>query len=284
MSGRVLVGAVGADDSWAGGKVAPNMECVLAPNASPWTLDGTNTWIVGVPSNSCLVIDPGPLGEGHLEAIEGRIEERGGRVSGVVLTHGHADHSAGAVDFAIRHGVGVCAWDERFAFAVAHRGDEQTLSDGQVIDIDGLLLRVVASPGHSSDSVCLVVDEDGIVLTGDTVLGRGTSLVAYPDGQLSEYLSSLERLSRICADSGIHTLLPGHGPVLQEPGKVLEYYLAHRRERLVQVQQAVAAGAQTAREVVETVYTDTPREVWPAAEATVQAQLDYLRQTGGIGD
>lgn len=276
MSGRILVGG---DGLWAGGEVTPMTECVLAPNASAWTLDGTNTWIVGNRGAACVVVDPGPLEGGHREAIEQRIEERGHRVTGVVLTHGHIDHSAGAPEFAKRHGVGVRAWDPRHGTPGPGSGDQHSLTSGDVIDIDGLAMSVLATPGHSSDSVCLLVE--GTVLTGDTVLGRGTSLVAHPDGRLAEYLASLQELSRICAETEVAALLPGHGPVIVDPQRVVEYYISHRYERLSQVRVAVEGGAISAREVVEVVYADVPREVWPAAEATVRAQLEFLESQGG---
>lgn len=275
MSGRILIGG---DEPWTGGEVTPVTECVLAPNASAWTLDGTNTWIVGHRESACVVVDPGPLAGGHREAIEQRIEERGHRVAGVVLTHGHVDHSAGAPEFAKRHGVDVRAWDPRHATPGPGSRDPQSLASGEVIDIEGLAMSVLATPGHSSDSVCLLVD--GTVLTGDTVLGRGTSLVAHPDGRLAEYFASLNELSRICAETDVSVLLPGHGPVISNPQRVVEYYISHRYERLSQVRAAVAGGAVNARDVVEVVYADVPREVWPAAEATVRAQLEFLASQG----
>lgn len=260
--------------------MTPLAECVLAPNASAWTLDGTNTWIVGASGGGCVVVDPGPLEHGHREAIEAALESRDLGVRAIVLTHGHEDHSAGAREFANRHNVDVRAWDEHLAHSSAHRSEPSVLTSGETIDIDGLSMSVLETPGHSSDSVCLVIED--LVLTGDTVLGRGTSLVAYPDGRLEDYLRSLEALSRLCADGGVRLLLPGHGPVLEEPTRVVEYYRSHRAERLTQVVDAVRAGAGTPWEVVEIVYAQTPREVWPAAEATVRAQLDYLRARGEI--
>lgn len=271
MSGRILVGG---DGPWSGGEVTPVAECVLAPNASAWTLDGTNTWIIGHRGSACLVVDPGPLSDGHLESIERCIEERGHRLAGVVLTHGHVDHSSGAPELAQRHAVGVRAWDPRHTSPGSRNQDSRSLADGEVIDIDGLGMSVIATPGHSSDSVCLIVE--GTVLTGDTVLGRGTSLVAHPDGRLIDYFESLNELARICSETNVSALLPGHGPVISEPQRVVEYYISHRYERLSQVRAAIEAGAITAREVVEVVYADVPREVWPAAEATVRAQLEFL--------
>lgn len=259
MSGRLLIGD---GDVWHSGEVSPLAVCVLAPNPSPWTLDGTNTWVLGAPDGTCVVVDPGPLGAGHEEAIIAVMEDRRARVSAVVLTHGHIDHSEGAQAFAQRMGVPVLAW--------AHG----TLAAGQSIEVEGADVRVVPTPGHSSDSVCFTLG--GAILTGDTVLGRGTSLVAHPDGRLEDYLASLRTLSRMCADDGIDMLLPGHGPVMRDPQQVVEYYLKHRYERLDQVRAAVSGGATSAGEIVDLVYSDIPPEVRAAAESTVLAQLAYL--------
>ncbi len=269
MSGRVLVGD-GSD--WTGGDVSTLATCVLAPNPSAWTLDGTNTWVVGAPDGECVVIDPGPLAGGHEAAILAAIEQRNGRVTNVLLTHGHHDHSEGAVDLANLLRVPLRAWDRARMGALRDSADR--LADQERLEINGADLVVIATPGHSSDSVCFVAGK--AILTGDTVLGRGTSVVAHPDGRLSEYLSSLQQLSRLCTDAGIDQLLPGHGPVIDDPRKVVDYYLSHRHERLEQVRAAMAGGATTVSEVVDRVYSDIPPEVRPAAEATVAAQLLYL--------
>lgn len=270
MSGRNLVG--GADD-WSGGVVSDLAECVLAPNPSPWTLDGTNTWILGSRGGRCVIVDPGPLTGGHREAILESVERRQSTVGAVVLTHGHPDHSEGARELANYLGVGVRAWDP--ALSVSGHVDDATLAHDDRVAVEGADIRVIATPGHSSDSVCFLIEDS--VLTGDTVLGRGTSMVAHPDGTLAEYLASLQILARVCSEHGVQRLLPGHGPVLEDPTRVVEYYVSHRHERLRQVSSAMKGGAVTAREIVDLVYADVPAEVRPAAEATVLAQLEYLR-------
>ena len=143
-----------------------------------------------------------------------------------------------------------------------------------VVEVDGLELRVLATPGHTPDSLTFWLPADQAVLTGDTVLGYGTTVVH----RLGDYLGSLERL-RAMADT-TRVILPGHGPKLDDPAGALDGYLAHRRERLEQVEAALAAGARTSREVVEHVYADVDRSLWPAAEWSVQAQLDYLAERG----
>ena len=121
----------------------------------------------------------------------------------------------------------------------------------------------------------MLLADDGALLTGDTVLGRGTTVIGQ-DGGLGDYLRTLDELRALADSAGLHTLLPGHGPLLNDPAGVLDYYIAHRQERLGQVRAALAAGARTPAEVVEIVYADVDRAVWPAAEVSVRAQLDYL--------
>jgi glyoxylase-like metal-dependent hydrolase (beta-lactamase superfamily II) len=236
------------------------------------TLDGTNTWVLRGSARGArsVVVDPGPLDRGHLDAVRAEA----GDVALVLLTHRHTDHSEGAAAFAAAAGCPVRAADP--AFRVGDAG----LDDGDMVRVDDLELEVLATPGHTSDSVSLLVSGDGALLTGDTVLGRGTSVVAHPDGQLGAYLDSLRRLRDLAARRVVTRLLPGHGPVLDDALEVLEGYLTHRAERLEQVRQAVAAGARTPRDVVESVYADVDRSVWPAAERSVAAQLDHLHAGG----
>lgn len=234
---------------------------VLAPNPGPMTLDGTNSWVLRAPGqDSCVLVDPGPLDEGHLAALVGC-----GPVEVVLLTHGHADHSEGAARLAALTGAPVRALDPR------HRLGEEGLADGDVVAAAGLELRVTATPGHTADSLSFCLPD--AVLTGDTILGRGTTVVAHPDGVLADYLDSLRRLQ----DLGDVQVLPGHGPELASAATAASHYLDHRAQRLDQVRAAVAAGATEARAVVEQVYADVDRVLWPAAELSVRAQLAYLR-------
>ncbi|HWG24965.1 MBL fold metallo-hydrolase [Actinospica sp.] len=247
---------------------------VLAPNPSPYTLEGTNTWVLREPgSTAAVVVDPGPLHEGHLAAILAAVEEQGAHVAQILLTHGHVDHSESAVRFAELTGAPVRALDPR------HRLGDEGLADGDVVDVGGLELRVVGTPGHSGDSLSFLLSADRAMLTGDTVLGRGTTLVAHPDGTLADYLDSLGLLRDSAARHEFDTVLPGHGPVVSDALGVLEFYIAHRKERLAQVEAALAAGDSTAPEVVRRVYADVDPAVWPAAELSVRAQLHYLDPT-----
>ena len=247
--------------------------CVLAPNPSPMTLDGTNTWVIAEPgSDAVVVVDPGPEDEEHLRRVLGVARAGDRHVAQIVLTHGHPDHSAGAARFAELSGAPVGALDPGLRLGTEGYGP------GDVITASGCELRVVATPGHTADSLSLLLGADGALLTGDTVLGRGTTVIA-SDGSLGDYLRTLDDLRSLADDAGLRVLLPGHGPLLGDPAGVLDYYIAHRKERLDQVRAALAVGARTPAEVVAIAYVDVDRSLWPAAELSVRAQLDYL----GVG-
>ncbi|GAB3308101.1 MBL fold metallo-hydrolase [Epidermidibacterium keratini] len=248
--------------------VTPYASVVLANNPGIMTLDGTNTWVLRAPgAPSAIVVDPGPGDREHLE----QIVAAAGPISLVLLTHRHDDHSESRAEFSELVSAPVRSYDPEFCVG------GEPLTDGEVIEDAGLRLRVQHTPGHTSDSICLVVDDetDPAVLTGDTILGRGTTVVAYPDGVLGDYLSSLRALTEYPS----HAALPGHGPELDSTGAIAEMYLEHRDQRLQQVRDAlgVLGDDASARQVVEHVYTDVPKENWDAAELSVQAQLLYLR-------
>ncbi len=232
------------------------------------TLDGTNSWMLRAAGHAgTVVVDPGPLDEPHLARLAAHPVEL------VLITHGHFDHTESIDRFVELTGARVRAKDAEWC-----RGGEP-LAVGEVISAGGLDLRVVAAPGHTADSVAFAVagDEPG-VLTGDTVLGRGTTVVTWPDGDLGDYLASLARLSAL----GPVPVLPGHGPALADCAGAADHYLAHRAERLDQVRGALRAGARTPGEVVATVYAEVDRGLWPAAEMSVRAQLAYLAELGEL--
>ena len=267
---------VGAADGRIDGSGTSRTRCVLAPNPSPMTLDGTNTWLISEPgAGSALVLDPGPEDEGHLQRICAVAGEAGQRIEQIVLTHRHPDHSAGAARLAELTRAPVRAVDP------AHRLGSEGLAAGDVLDVGGCILRVIATPGHSDDSVCLELAADGAVLTGDTVLGRGTTVIAR-DGSLGDYLDSLHRLRRLAAETGLVALLPGHGPLLANPAAVLDFYLTHRAERLAEIEAALAAGDKTPAEIVARVYSAVDPALRRFAESSVRAQLDYLQGRGEV--
>lgn len=250
--------------------VADGVGVVLQRNPGPMTLEGTNTWVLQAPgSGEIVVIDPGQ-GEpaDHLDALLAD----GHSVALVLVTHGHHDHVDLAPDLHMRTGAPVRASDP------AHCASATALRDGEVIRVAGVTLRVLATPGHTSDSMCFVlvdtIGSDAAVFTGDTILGRGTTVVAHPDGELGPYLGSLRRLESL----GAVAVYPGHGPALPAVDVVAAQYLAHRAQRLEQVRSALGelGPDATARQVVEHVYADVDIALWWAAELSVAAQLDYL--------
>ncbi|HQY96289.1 MAG TPA: MBL fold metallo-hydrolase [Phycicoccus sp.] len=256
---------------WSGGQITERAHCVLAPNPGPMTLDGTNTWVLIEPgSTEALVIDPGPLDESHLQRVCHLVADQGARVTQTILTHGHHDHAEGAPRFAELTGSAIRA---------VGRGHDG-LSDGDTIRAGGLELRVVATPGHTSDSLSFALAADHALLTGDTVLGRGTTVVAHPDGELTAYLASLEAIAKLTGDGEVTTILPGHGPTVPDAAAMVAFYRQHRAERLDQVRQALADGAAQETDPVEgvlkRVYAEVPASVWPAARMSIRAQLEYL--------
>ncbi len=268
--------------AWAGGSFGERGECLLAPNPGLMTLDGTNTWVLREPGSSVsTVVDPGPVEDGHLE----RLVDETGEVGLVLLTHHHFDHSEVAVAFAERKGCAVRALDPAFCFGA------EPLTDDEVVSVGGLSLRVVATPGHTADSVSFLLPAERVLLSGDMVLGRGTTVVAHPDGRLGPYFDSIERMRALVGAGEVATIWPAHGPVLDEAGAVLDFYLAHRRERLSQVEAALEqlkdqphpegpADDELPRKVVEIVYADVDESLWDAAEWSVRAQLAYLAELG----
>lgn len=241
------------------------IELLRANNPSPMTLDGTNTYVVVTPMGN-VVIDPGPDLPVHLNAVASH-----GAVVVALLTHRHSDHSAGAVAFHELTGAPVRAVDSALTLGgpVVGGGDELAFGD--------VVLHAVATPGHTSDSMCFAAEIGGtnVLFSGDTVLGCGTTIVAHPDGRLDDYLTSLHNLRDMTSGSPWQ-LLPGHGPVRDDAHAVISEYIAHRMERLDQVRAALASGAKTEWDVVEIVYADVDRSVRSAAAATVRAQLEFL--------
>jgi glyoxylase-like metal-dependent hydrolase (beta-lactamase superfamily II) len=263
-------------DTSIDGSGTPRARCVLAPNPSPLTLDGTNTWVIAEPGSAqAVVVDPGPDNESHLRRVYDQVTAAGQRVARVLLTHSHPDHAEGAATFATMTGAPVLAADP------AHQLGHEGLAPGDTISASGCEIRVVATPGHTTDSVCLHLPADHALLTGDTVLGRGTTVIA-SDGNLADYLASLDRLRALTDQAELTALLPGHGPVLADPAATLDYYISHRRERLAEITAALDAGDRTTAQIVARVYADVDWSMWPFAAWSVRAQLEYLKDQGSL--
>lgn len=246
-------------------RVTDTASVLLCDNPGMLTLEGTNTWVLQGPgSDELVIVDPGPDDDAHIERLAAL-----GTVSLVLISHKHGDHTDAIDKVVERTGAVVRAVGSGFL-----RGLGGPLTDGEVIDAAGLSIKVMTTPGHTADSLSFLVDD--AVLTADTVLGRGTTVIDNEDGSLRDYLESLRRLNGL----GARAVLPGHGPDLADLKAVTTMYLSHREDRLEQVRGALRTLGDdaTAREIVEHVYTDVDEKLWPHAEWSVQAQLNYLRE------
>ncbi|MEP6560055.1 MAG: MBL fold metallo-hydrolase [Nakamurella sp.] len=249
-------------------RVTDQAELLLAPNPGPLTLDGTNSYLLSAPgSGTKVVVDPGPDDAGHLAALAAQAP-----IELILITHRHRDHTDGAAELARLTGSAVRAMDPSFCIGGS------PLTDGETIRAGGVEISVLATPGHTDDSVCFLLPADGSagsVLTGDTILGRGTTFIAPPDGSLRAYLQSL----RLLAGLGPRFLLPAHGPQLTDVRAIAEKYLAHREQRLAAIRGALETLGPDASvdAVTDLVYTDIDPSVRFAAEHSVAAQLDFLR-------
>ena len=245
---------------------------VLAPNPSPMTLEGTNTYVVAAPgARTAVVIDPGPAGDEH--ALRVMRATRGRQVELVLLTHGHWDHAEGARAFADTTGAPLAAIDPDLATPGA-----PALADGGVLAAGGVELTCVATPGHTPDSVSFLLAGRDTIFTGDHVLGRGTSVVLWPEGDMRAYLDSLERVLA----TGTGRIFPGHGPLVPDARATVTGYLAHRRERETQILAAVAAGDRTAAEVVARIYAAVDPVLHGPAGKSVRAHVVKLLAEGRL--
>jgi glyoxylase-like metal-dependent hydrolase (beta-lactamase superfamily II) len=217
---------------------------VTAPNPSPLTLSGTNTYVVGA-----WVVDPGPAVAEHLEAVRAAA---GSGIAGVVLTHGHADHAEGA---------------DSLGAPVLRPGDGETVGP----------FRALATPGHSADSVCLIWEER-VAFTGDTVLGAGSVFIAPGEGSLSEYLESLRRLRAL----PLEVLCPGHGPYVWDPAAKLDEYISHRLERESRLVAALDSGLRTTDELLDSAWSDAPPELRYFAGLSLESHLEKLAEEGRL--
>jgi glyoxylase-like metal-dependent hydrolase (beta-lactamase superfamily II) len=242
---------------------------IVAPNPGPMTLTGTNTYLVGDGAGNLAVIDPGPDDlPAHLQAVLAAAAPLG-RISSVIVTHRHGDHLPAAVPLCRQTGAQLAGHPEL-------PGVERPLADNAPA-FDGLV--ALATPGHTRDSMCLWHAAEGALFTGDLVLGSGTAVLDDAPGALSDYLNSLQRLATLQP----RTIYPGHGPVVADGSAKLTEYMAHRRQRVEQVVDALGSlGASTPQDLAAAIYTDVPASMLPMAARNVRANLDMLLTEGRV--
>lgn len=241
------------------------MRRIVAPNPSLMTGPGTNTYLVG--TADVVVIDPGPDDDGHLDAVAGA---GGGRIRRVAVTHTHPDHAPGSAGLAERTGALVVGYGARDGFV-----PDEVLCEGGTLDAGEHVLRAIHTPGHASNHLCYLLEGTGVLFSGDHVMGGSTVVIAPPDGDMTAYLASLERLRDL--DPPLRAIAPGHGPLMDDPPAVLQGYLDHRLAREAAILAALRRrGSATVDELVEDVYVDVPVELHPVARYSVWAHLRHL--------
>jgi glyoxylase-like metal-dependent hydrolase (beta-lactamase superfamily II) len=247
---------------------------VLAPNPSAMSLDGTNTYLVGAPgAGEVVIVDPGPPAPEHFDRVRRRLADLDAGCALICVTHHHVDHAEAALPWAQALGCRVAAARGDVAGAQG-----SILSPGDRIDLAGTTISVVPTPGHSADHLAFRL-ESGAVLVGDHILGRGTSVVTHPEGDLLAYLESLRRV----LDLGPSTLYPGHGPELgEDPAAVIRYYLAHRRFREEQILALLGERDQDVPALVRRIYAGVDPGLWPYAEQSTRAATEKLAAEGVV--
>jgi glyoxylase-like metal-dependent hydrolase (beta-lactamase superfamily II) len=249
--------------------LSPLVRRIVAPNPGLMTGPGTNTYLVGI--DEIVVIDPGPDDKGHLDAIAGC---GGDRIRWIVCTHTHPDHSPGAAGLKARTGAEVRAFDARDDLAI-----DVAMGDGDTIEATEFVLRAIHTPGHASNHLCFLLEQERMVFSGDHVMDGSTVVISPPDGDMAVYLESLEKLKALRRK--LRTIAPAHGHLIEDPVARIDEYLAHRREREAQVLDVLRrSGPTTIEAIVEELYADVVPELHPVAARTVWAHLRKLADEG----
>ncbi len=249
--------------------VTPIIVCFRANNPSPMTLDGTNCYIVSDGRTNAMLIDVGPAEQSHIDAMASYLHENNLRLHGILLTHTHHDHIDGLASF------------QRLVDAPVHAfkpGYDQPLHDGERMSIGDDTLQVIYTPGHSGDCVCFFHERKAVLFTGDTMLGVGTSVISPPEGDVSDYLDSLERLKSFTPKM----IAPGHGPLITDPRAKIDEYIEHRLMRERQIMAQLQTGPKTVPELVEEIYKDVDKQLHGAAAWSVSAHLKRLERAGKV--
>jgi glyoxylase-like metal-dependent hydrolase (beta-lactamase superfamily II) len=276
-------------------RIAPQLRRITAPNASPMTFTGTQTYLAG--DKNVVVIDPGPADEGHIQTILSALGPKE-RIVGILVTHTHIDHSPGAAPLAKATGAPVFAFGEhgtgmseamtKLAATGADMGGGEgadrkfrptmTVKDGDAIKFPGLSFTVLHTPGHLSNHVCFDAG-DGVVFTGDLVMGWATTMVSPPDGDMAAFLASLRKMQ----SRGDRLYYPGHGEPVRNVAENLDYQISHRKLRDAQIRQVLKDGPATPAELTAKIYTNVDKALHPAAARNVFAHLLGML-SGGLAE
>ncbi|HEY8571704.1 MBL fold metallo-hydrolase [Phenylobacterium sp.] len=267
-------------------QVSPLIRRVIANNPGPFTFVGTGTYIVG--RGEVAVIDPGPDDPAHLEAI--LAATAGEKIAQIVITHHHSDHSPLAAPLKAKTGApiwgcAVAGHDEddggvkmEAGHDLAFQPDISVCGGGAEISGPGWTLEAIATPGHTSNHICYALREENCLFSGDHIMGWSTTVITPPDGDMTDYLESLERIKA----RGFSTLWPTHGPPIREVGPFIDAYIAHRQERVDQILGALQSGPAKIRELVPRLYADVDSKLWPAASRSMLAAMIHLVRKGQL--
>ena len=273
---------------WPTGKVdvlEPLVRRVLAPNPSPFTYTGTQTYLIGT-ADSLTVLDPGPNDPQHIEALMAAIGDA--RVATITCTHTHRDHSPAAAPLQRLTGAEIVGCAPLALDTSGPRADapfdttyapDRVLRNGETLGSEGWTLRAVATPGHTSNHLCFALEETGALFTGDHVMGWSTSVVSPPDGNMAAYMQSLQLLH----DREDRIYYPAHGPAVEKPRQLVRGMIGHRRQRERQILRQLEKGPQAIPEMVPDMYKGTDPGLYPAAGMSVMAHLIDLEQRGRVG-
>ena len=262
-----------ASDAADYGPLPAGVARILAPNPSVMTGPGTNTFLVAdEAAGAVVVIDPGPDIPDHLRRIADEVGKRG-KARAILVTHGHPDHAEGADALRDLLGVPVYAWSREGVPAM-----DIALADDEVVAVGGRRLRALYTPGHRFDHLCLLLEDSAALFAGDLIAGEGTVVIAPPEGDLLDYMASLRRLRALAP----RLILPAHGPLLDQPQAVLDYYITHRDEREQQVLAALANGPQPIMNLVRVVYAEVNPDLHPLAAQSLLAHLQKLEREGRV--
>nr|WP_137676461.1 MBL fold metallo-hydrolase [Parerythrobacter lutipelagi] len=276
---------------WPTGKAEqaePLVRRILAPNPSPYTFTGTQTYVVGS-EGDVAVIDPGPNDEDHLQAIMDTIGVD--RLVAIMCTHTHRDHSPAAKPLAEWTGAPVVGCAPLVLEADGPRADEafdttyepdRVLADGEAMTGTGWTLRAVHTPGHTSNHLCFALEESGALFTGDHVMGWSTSVVIPPDGDMGDYMKSLDKLYARAGEGGDRIYYSAHGAPIEKPRQLVRGMIGHRRQRENQIVRLLGEGPKSAADFVPLMYKGLDPKLHGAARMSVTAHLLDLERRGQV--
>ena len=266
-------------------RLSPLIQRVIACNPGPFTYTGTGVYIIG--DKDVAVIDPGPALPEHRAALDTALDGR--RVSHVLMTHHHIDHSPLAIPLARDHGCEVYGYGLQIrppegGEVRLEAGDDLSfkpdieIRGGDVVQGDGWTIDAIHTPGHTSNHMCYALREENTLFSGDHIMGWSTSVVSPPDGHMGDYLNSLQHIK----DCHFDKIWPTHGPCIEDVDVFVQAYIDHRLEREVQIMSALHSGLTQIMDIVERLYTDIDKRLYPAAAHSVLSHLIHMRETGRV--